>query len=288
MRVALIGANGQLGSDIKHVYQTGGDVVYEINHDSLDIVDSNQCFDTLEKLDPSLIINTAAMHNVDICENDPQRSFLVNAIGPKNLAQVSSRLHVPLVHFSTDYIFDGNKTSPYVEDDIAQPLNEYGRSKLAGESYICSSTSSYFIVRVSGLYGHAPCRAKNGLNFVRLMLKLAKENEEVRVVDDECLSPTYTLDVAKTLRELTSTSKYGIYHMVSDGCCSWYEFAATIFGYSKLNTKLAIAQSYEFPHKTSRPKYSCLRNNNLNNLGIRQMPHWRDALRRYLSTLNQN
>jgi dTDP-4-dehydrorhamnose reductase len=191
-------------------------------------------------------------------------------------------MNFKFVHFSTDYVFDGFKKTPYVESDIPMPLNVYGNTKLSGEIFIRTISKSYFIARVSGLFGKFPCRAKGGLNFIRLMLKLAKERDEVRVVNNESLAPTYTLDVAMQIEKLIQTDNYGLYHMASNGSCSWYEYAKAIFELSKLNIKLSVASPDEFPAKVPRPTYSVLENAALKSIGMDMMPHWRNALERYL------
>ena len=286
MRVAVIGANGQLGSDICHVYKQAGHDIRELNHDKIDITEFGKCSDVLKAINPDLVISTAAMHNVEICEENPEKSFLVNGIGARNLALLSKEIQIPLVHFSTDYIFDGQKESPYFEDDLPIPLNVYGNTKLSGEIFLRNIADSFFIVRVSGLYGKAACRAKGGLNFVQLMLKLANEKDEIRVVDDEVLSPTYTISVAEQLERLTQTDKYGVYHMVSEGSCSWYEFAKKIFELAEIDIELNVAHPDEFPVKVPRPKYSVLSNRNLEAEGLNIMPHWVEGLRRYLMSLD--
>ena len=285
MRIAIIGANGQLGNDIVWAYRKSGNTVYELNHNGVDITDWEICFSKVDKLRPDLLINTAAMHHVESCEKDPAKAFLVNGIGAKNLALISRELKIPLVHFSTDYVFDGVKGSPYVEDDVPAPLNVYGKTKLSGEHFIRNTTDMHFIVRVSGLYGQSPCRAKGGLNFVKLMLRLAGERDEVRVIDDEILSPTYTYDIARQLEILTVTKEYGLYHMAAHGSCSWYNFAKKIFEFTRTSIKLNIAHPDEFPAKVLRPKYSVLNNKALDNLDADVMWHWSEGLKRYLSHL---
>jgi dTDP-4-dehydrorhamnose reductase len=192
---------------------------------------------------------------------------------------------LPLVHFSTDYVFDGSKGSPYVEVDIPIPLNVYGNSKLSGENFIRKLTEKHFIIRVSGLYGHSACRAKGGLNFVGLMLKLAEDRDEIRVVNDEILSPTFTYDIAVQLEKLTGTKEYGLYHMTSRGSCSWYEFAEQIFHLTDARVKLSIALPEEFSSKVPRPKYSVLENANLMAKGMDIMPHWSESLKQYLQEI---
>ncbi len=284
MRVAVIGASGQLGSDICHAYRQAGHGIEELNHDRIDISDSSLCFEVLKSIKPHMVINTAAMHNVERCEENPKESFLVNGIGVRNLALCCRDLRIPLVHFSTDYIFDGQKGSPYFEDDLPLPLNVYGNTKLSGENFVRSILDSFFIVRVSGLYGHHPCRAKGGRNFVHSMLKLASERDEIRVVNDEFLSPTYTVSIAEQLQKLTQIHEFGIYHMVSEGGCSWYEFAGKVFEYAGKTVNLNIAAPDEFPSKVSRPKYSILKNSNLEKVGLNCMPDWSENLQRYMKS----
>ncbi len=282
MKVAVIGANGQLGTDICKVYRETGNTVLELNHDRIEIAHADSCSEVIKSLEPNLLINTAAMHNLELCEKHPQHSYRVNAVGAKNLALISNELSIPLIHVSTDYVFDGLKKSPYVENDIANPLNVYGHTKLSGEDFVRTIAERHFVVRVSALYGQSLCRAKRGLNFVSLMLKLAKEMDEVRVVDDEIISPTYTLDLAKQLEKLADSAKYGLYHVSSEGSCSWYEFAHKIFELSTANVELNVALPEEFPSKVPRPKFSVLENNNLKEVGIDIMPNWAESLAHYL------
>ena len=283
MKVAVIGANGQLGSDICLVYRQRGHEVTELNHDRIDISDLQRCSKCLREARSDLVINTAAMHNVESCETDPAGAFATNGLGSRNLALLSDEIGFTLVHISTDYVFDGAKGAPYTEDDCPMPLNVYGNTKLCGELFVRTLANQYFVVRVSGLFGTAPCRAKGGLNFVRLMLKLADERDEVRVLDDEVLSPTYTLDIAEQMEKLTATDRYGLYHVASQGSCSWHRFAEKIFEVTGTRTRLSVADPGEFPAKVPRPKYSVLENGALQAMGLDRMPHWEDGLRRYLN-----
>jgi len=282
MKVAIIGANGQLGIDLCHAFRQSGHEVQELNHSTLDITDGRAVMDVLGALKPELVINTAAMHNVDACEADPARSFAVNGIGARNLALASNAYAFRLCHVSTDYVFDGAKGAPYLESDAPRPLNVYGNTKLSGEFFIRSIAQRYWIVRISGLYGKNLCRAKGGLHFVALMLKLARERDEIRVVNDEFVSPTFTEDVAKQILHMASLQQNGIYHATSQGSCSWYEFAEAIFSLTNTRIKLTPAAPGEFPAKVPRPKYSVLENAALQSAGLDQMPHWQDGLRRYL------
>lgn len=282
MKVAVVGANGQLGIDLCLAFREAGHLVEELNHSTLDVANIAAVHTVLGELHPDLVVNTAAMHNVDACEADPATSFAVNGMGARNLALAANALACPLCHLSSDYVFDGSKGAPYLESDSPLPLNVYGNTKLSGEYFIRTIAKRYFIVRVSGLYGKNLCRAKGGLNFVSLMLKLAKERDELRVVDDEFVSPTFTEDVAKQIVHLTTTDRYGVYHATSQGGCSWYEFAAQIFALTNTQVKLTPAAPGEFPAKVPRPKYSVLENGALQAAGLDIMPHWQEGLRRYL------
>jgi dTDP-4-dehydrorhamnose reductase len=285
MKVAVIGANGQLGTDICNIYKDYDYDVLEFNHNRIDITDFDLCRLRLKDAKPDLVVNTAAMHHIESCEKEPIKAFEVNANGARNLAMLSNELDFTLVHFSTDYVFDGSKRTPYVESDHPLPLNVYGNSKLAGEFFVRTIAERCFVARISGIYGVAPCRAKGGLNFVKLMLKLAKEREEIRVVDDEILSPTYTLDIAEQIEKLTRTNHYGLFHMAARGSCSWYEFAAKIFEISNIKVKLFVAHPDEFPAKVPRPKYSVLENSALKALDLDIMPHWAEGLERYIKQI---
>ncbi|GAG16689.1 unnamed protein product, partial [marine sediment metagenome] len=229
MKVAVIGANGQLGCDVFTTFSDSGCEVIQLNHDAMDVVDFDSTRTRLEQANADVIVNTAAMHNLDGCEAEPTKAFAVNGIGARNLAILANELDFVLFHISTDYVFDGVKRTPYVETDCPMPLNVYGNTKLAGEHFVKTIAKKHFVLRVSGLYGTNPCRAKGGSNFVNLMLKLAKERDEVRVVDDEVLTPTFTEDIAKQIISMRDVHEYGLYHVTAQGSCSWHKFAAKIF-----------------------------------------------------------
>ncbi len=283
MKIAVIGANGQLGTDVCKAFRKKGDAVHALNHGQMDICARDATLAALRNIKPDFVVNTAAMHNVEACEADPTQSFAVNGIGARNLARASQELGFTLMHISTDYVFDGEKKSPYVESDTPRPLNVYGNTKLAGELFIRAMATRHFILRVSALYGENLCRAKGGLNFVTLMLKLAQERDEVRVVDNEFVSPTYTRDIARQIVRMADSARYGLYHATSQGSCSWYAFAREIFNLTGASVKLSIARPGEFPIKVQRPLYSVLDNQALRENNLDAMPHWQDALKRYLA-----
>ena len=287
MKVAVIGADGQLGRDVVAAFVEAGSPVTELTHADIEISSWESVRGALERLQPDLVVNTAAFHHVDKCESDPAKAFAVNGIGARNLAQTTASLEAILAHISTDYVFDGNKGSPYSERDCAIPLNVYGNTKLSGESFVQTLNPRHFVLRVAGLYGSNPCRAKGGLNFVELMLKMSKERDELRVVDDEFTTPTPTKEVARQLVALSRTTEYGLYHATCEGGCSWYEFASAIFYLTGTTVRLERARPGEFPAKVPRPKYSVLENEALKNRSLNVFRHWKEGLRDYLHHRNQ-
>jgi dTDP-4-dehydrorhamnose reductase len=284
-KVLVLGANGQLGNDICRCFENKNIQVIGSTHDQADILD----FPAVERLiqlhQPDCIINTTAYHNVELCEQNPDMAAKVNADAPAYLSELSLKYRFKFIHISTDYVFDGKKNSPYTETDPAHPLNVYGKTKLLGEQLILAINDQNLVVRVSGLYGLHPCRAKNGLNFVQLMLKLAKERGSVKVVTNEMVSPTYTANVAEQLYALLDSSLCGIVHATSEGSCSWYEFAEEIFNYSHTPVELGKANSNDFPAKVERPVYSVLENKKLKDHQLNRMLHWKIALHQYLDAL---
>jgi dTDP-4-dehydrorhamnose reductase len=282
MKIAVIGANGQLGSDLVAAFSENGDVACALTHADIEISDLHSVSHTLEDIRPQVVVNTAAMHHVENCEREPEKAFAINALGPRNLAIVARDLGAVLMHVSTDYVFDGSKGSPYTEEDNPRPLNAYGITKLAGEHFVRATTARHFVIRTSGLYGKSPCRAKGGLNFIELMLKLAKERGEVRVVDSEVVTPTSTAELAQQMVRLSHSHCYGLYHATAEGSCSWYEFAREIFAITDTPVGLKVAAPDEFPAKVARPKYSVLENRALKSRGLNAFKPWQEALPKYL------
>jgi dTDP-4-dehydrorhamnose reductase len=283
MKIAVIGSNGQLGSDLVAAFSENGDAVCGLTHSDIEISDLHSVSHALEDIHPQVIVNTAAMHHVENCEREPEKAFAVNALGPRNLAVVAQDLGAALMHVSTDYVFDGSKGSPYIEEDNPLPLNAYGISKLAGEHFVRATTDKHFVIRTSGLYGKNPCRAKGGLNFIELMLKLAKERGEVRVVDSEVVTPTSTTELAQQMVHMSRSDRYGLYHATAEGSCSWHEFAREIFAITDTPVRLKVAAPGEFPAKVARPKYSVLENRALKSRGLNVFKPWQDALHKYLA-----
>ena len=278
-RVAVIGATGQLGGDVVAAF--AGEEAIALGHEELEIGDPDAVGTTLGRLKPDVVVNTAAFHNVPRCETEEPRAFAVNATAPRHLARACTALGARLVHVSTDYVFDGAKHAPYVEGDRPNPLNVYAASKLAGEYLVLNEGGNHQVVRSSGLYGLRPCRAKGG-NFIDTMFKLARERPEVRVVNDEVLTPTFTADLAAQIRLLALEGPPGLFHATNQGSCSWYEFARAIFELGALRTPLVATTVKEFQSPVRRPFYSVLDNAALRAAGLDRMRHWLDALRDYM------
>ena len=285
-RIALIGSNGQLGSDIVRLWpasvlcRSGGELRC-LTHADLDVGDETQVRTVLTDLRPDVVINTAAFHRVDDIETRPDEAFRVNAVGVGHLARACNSLGASLVHFSTDYVFAGNKATPYVEADPTEPVSAYGISKAAGEHYLRYLLPRHVLVRTSGLYGVAGASGKGG-NFVETMLRLAREGKPISVVDDQVCAPTYTHDLAEVVLEVIARGEYGTFHITSAGQCSWYEFARAIFELSGIEPDLSPTTSAAYGSPARRPAYSVLENAHLRAAGLQQPRHWRDALAAYL------
>jgi dTDP-4-dehydrorhamnose reductase len=278
-RVAVIGANGQLGTDLVKA-MSDWDLV-PLTHSDLDICDFVYTRKVLQDTKPEIVINTAAFNRVDECEEEVSKAFWVNAFAVRNLAKICADLDCVFVHISTDYVFDGRKGSPYTEDDPPNPLSVYGSSKLAGESFARNFCPKHFVVRTCGLYGTAGSQAKGG-NFVETMIRLAREGKPIRVVNDQVLTPTYTKDLAQKIKELLQTEAYGLYHITSSGQCSWYEFAGKIFELLGLKPDFGPTTSVEFSAKAKRPAYSVLAHSRLQQLGMDDLRPWLEVLQAYL------
>ena len=284
MKVAVIGSNGQLGSDLVNEFTLCGFEVVPLTHSDLNVEDIDSVRSVLMDLYPDFILNTAAFHVVPKCEEDPTKAFQVNAIGALNLAKISDELKAVNIYYSTDYVFDGKKMAPYFESDNPNPLNIYATTKLLGEYYTLNYSQKGIVLRVSGIYGEVPCRAKGG-NFITTMIKAAKEKPEVKVVDDEILTPTPTQSIAKKTIDILQMNPTGLFHLTCEGQCSWYEFAEVIFRTLNLTTPLISISVKDLPMTVKRPTYSVLENQSTKKLGISNMPYWKDAL---ISFLNQN
>ncbi len=275
MKTLVIGANGQLGSDVVAVF--GPEKIIALKHDDLEITDFEQSKKVLEECGAEVVINAAAYHNVPDCERNPEKAFLVNSVGLKNLSEICHDHQITLVHISTDYVFDGKKSFPYTESDIPNPLNTYGISKLAGE-YFVQRVGKHYVVRVASLFGKTGCRAKAGGNFVKNVLRLAETKDKIQVTSNIICSPTYSKDAVSKIKELlVQNYPCGIYHAANSGFCSWYEFALEIFSQANIKIKVEPKVEGEFEGGIRRPLYSPLASEK-----IKPVRDWREALKAYL------
>jgi len=281
-RVVIIGANGQLGSELEVAFKNNTEnEVIGLTHSDINIENFDKARDILTNLKPSIVLNTAAYHVVPKCEENPEVAFRINSLGALNIAKISNELKAINIYYSTDYVFDGKKQTPYVETDIPNPLNVYATSKLSGEFFTNNYSYKGIVIRISGIYGKTPCRAKGG-NFITNMIKFAKERSEVKVVTDEILTPTPTSEIAKATTILVDKVDNGIFHMTSAGSCSWFEFAQIIFNYLSIKTPLIPTSVQNFPTTVKRPFYSVLENKNLKEILGYDLPHWKDSLLTFL------
>ena len=283
-KIAIIGANGQLGSDLQRILSKENlYAVFPLTHTDIEISDPEDIENTLSNINPDIVINSAAYNNVDESESNPQKAFLVNSLANKYLADYCKEKNSILVSMSSDYVFgaDRKKNIPYIESDCPGPINAYGISKLAGEYFVQYGCSKYFIIRTCGLFGKNFSSGKKA-NFIETMLKIAKEKDVIEVVDDQFTSPTYTYDLAKQIAILIKTGAFGMYHATAEGSCSWYEFAKEIFSIAKISVTLKPISSSHFATAAKRPHYSVLENEKLIKLGINIMRHWKEGLKDYL------
>jgi dTDP-4-dehydrorhamnose reductase len=279
MKVAIIGANGQLGSDLVKVF---GEEVIPLTRRDLDVTDP-ESVKILNELKPDVIINTAAYVRVDDAEVEVEKAFEVNAIGALNVAKACNEIGAINVYISTDYVFDGAKGEPYEEEDIPNPLNVYGLSKYTGEVFTRNYSKNFYIIRVASLYGKAGARGKGG-NFVDYMIQRAKNGEEIKVVDDIFMSSTYTKDVSRMLKrflDLEVKPAFGIYHIVNEGYCNGYDFTTEIFNILDWDAHITPIKSSELKRLARRPVFSVLKNKKIEEIGL-EMRSWREALKDYL------
>ncbi len=279
MNVLIVGALGQLGRDLVKVFSDVNVIEYDI--EDMDITDEARVQQQIAFTSCDVVINAAAFTRVDECEREHEEAFRVNALGVKNLAGACKRWDIPLVHISTNYVFSGEKRIAYVEEDPPAPVNAYGLTKLAGEYYLRYTWDKHYIVRVAGLFGITPSRMK-GTNFVEAMLRLGARGTSLRIVSDEYLSPTSASDAAQHIRRLLETGKFGTYHLVNHGSCSWLEFAREIFSQSGIDVDLQSVTAEEYGAPARRPRNSALENRALAELGLDTMPAWQEALSVYL------
>lgn len=285
-KVLVTGANGQLARALIQFAPEQTECIGVTRHD-LDIADDCAVWETLEAQKPDMVFNGAAYNLVDKAESDGQEDALrVNALGPARLAKACREMDIPLVHFSTDFVFDGHKTEPYQETDAARPLGVYGASKLAGENIVLAASPKHFAIRVCRLYGPIPADSatqKPAGNFPLLMLKLAGERESVRVVNDQVGTPTYTPDLARAVWQLVQKTDGGLFHLSNAGEVAFDEYARAVFEIAGASCRVDGVTSEEYHAPARRPKYSTMSNQKAHGFGVAPLRHWRAALEEFLA-----
>ena len=282
MKKAIVfGASGQLGVEIGRVMEARGYETKKLDRKQVDIADPRQVEEAISSFDPSLVFNCAAYNQVDLAETEPQAAFASNALGVRNLAVACRQNDATLVHFSTDYVFDGSLGRPYTEKDSTHPLGAYAVSKLAGELYVQAYLDRALIVRTSGVFGPAGVKSNRG-NFVEMMLRLAHNGQPIRVVEDHVASPTYSPFLAEKSVELVLAGASGIFHAGGGSPVSWFEYARMIFDAAGLNPVLTPTNEREYRTPARRPKFSALANARMDALGISPMRPLREALDLYM------
>ncbi|HEU5197140.1 MAG TPA: dTDP-4-dehydrorhamnose reductase [Methylomirabilota bacterium] len=281
MRCALIGVTGQLGHDLARTFDLGGELV-KLTRADLDLLDPLAVGRVMRDLRPTHVVNCAAYNLVDRAEDERDKAFALNADAVGALAETCEALGATLVHFSTDYVFDGAKRTPYTEHDLPEPLSVYAASKLAGERAARERCRRAFVIRVCGLYGVAQSATAARTNFVETMLRLGAAGQALRVVHDQVLTPSYTLDIAPKVWRILARGAPGIYHLSSAGQTSFHDFAREIFRLSGLTPSLTPVTAEEYGARAKRPPYSVMAHTRLAALGEDDVRPWQEGLAAYL------
>lgn len=279
MKVLVTGVKGQLGFDVVKCLEARNIDCIGADIEDFDITDINQTRDFIKSSNVDAVIHCAAYTAVDKAEDEKDLCKRINVDGVRNISTVCKELNAKMMYISTDYVFPGTGENFYETDDQTSPSNYYGLTKLQGELEVKELLSKYFIVRISWVFGI------NGNNFVKTMLRIGKDKECINVVSDQIGSPTYTKDLAPILCDMIITEKYGTYHITNEGLCSWADFAEEIFRYADYGTKVNYILSRDYPTKATRPQNSRLSKIKLDEEGFNRLPHWKDALHRYLDEI---
>ena len=290
MRVLVTGINGQLGYDVVKELQNRNHTPIGVDREDMDLTSPEQIKECIQNVKPEVIIHCAAYTAVDAAEDNEELCRRVNALAVKDIAECAKELDIPMVYISTDYVFNGKKGietedkisnkdnyKEYLENDNTNPVNIYGKTKLEGELYVRELLEKYYIVRISWVFG------ENGNNFIDTMLRLAKDRDEINVINDQVGSPTYTKDLAPLLVDMIETDKYGVYHATNEGYCTWYEFAKEIFRIADVDIKVNPITTKEYPTKAVRPMNSKMLKNELMKNNFNKLQFWKSALKDYIN-----
>ena len=281
-RVAIFGCAGQLGVELTRVFNERGYNVSGFSRGTVDITDQAGVEQCLTAIDPAIVINAAAYNQVDLAEKEPAAAFQSNALAVRNMAIACRQIDAQLVHFSTDYVFDGTAGKPYVETDQTHPLGAYAVSKLAGELYAQAYLEAPLIIRTSGVFGPGGLRTARG-NFVELMLRLASSGQTIRVVEDHVASPTYAPALAEAAAQLVERDQRGVFHAGGGTPISWFDYAKLIFETAGVKPELRPTDAREYRTAARRPKFSALSNTKMETCGVTPMPAFADAVASYMT-----
>ena len=279
MKVLVTGYNGQLGFDVIRELNSRSVECRGVDRDDFDITNRDETVGYICDYKPDTVVHCAAYTAVDRAEDDEENCRRVNVDGTKNIAIACEKIGAKMLYVSTDYVYGGAGDAPFEPSDMTDPKNVYGRTKLDGEKAVMKHLKKYFIVRTSWVFGI------NGSNFVKTMLRLGSERDELNVVCDQVGSPTYTPDLARLICDLIATERYGIYHGTNENYCSWAEFASEIMKLGGKNTRINPVRSEEYPVKAERPHNSRLSKKCLDDAGIKRLPTWQNALKRFIKEL---
>ena len=281
MKVVVTGVRGQLGHDVVNELEKRGHTAVGTDVEEMDITDAGKVREVLTSERPDAVIHCAAYTAVDAAEDNVELCRRINAQGTENIAKVCGDLDCRMLYLSTDYVFNGEGERPWEPDDEREPLNVYGQTKYEGELAVETYVEKFFIVRIAWVFG------VNGKNFIKTMLRLGKDHDELTVVADQIGSPTYTWDLSRLLVDMIESDRYGRYHATNEGLCSWYEFAVEIFRQAGMDVHVRPVTSEEYPAKAKRPHNSRMDKSKLEQKGFRRLPDWKDALTRYLDVLRE-
>ncbi|MHA1221716.1 MAG: dTDP-4-dehydrorhamnose reductase [Candidatus Heimdallarchaeaceae archaeon] len=285
MRILITGANGQLGKDFQRLFNKLEvfylPTDYKTQLQDLDIRNISKIKEIVTKNKIDTIINCAAYNDVDNAERNYKNAYRINSIGVKNLAKVSKKANIELIHYSTDYVFDGKKGQPYTTNDKPNPISKYGYSKFLGENFLIKNTKKFFLIRTSWVFGNG------NINFIKKVLNWSRNNTVLRIVTDQISSPTYTRDLAAATLDLVKTKKYGVYHITNSGSCSRFEWAKFILDLTRWKGTLLEAKSSDFKTLANRPATSILDTSKTVEILGYELPNWKDATKRFLQELKE-
>lgn len=279
MRFLVTGMKGQLGHDVMEELALRGHEGVGVDVEEMDVTDAEAVSRAIREKPLDGVIHCAAYTAVDAAEDDSDLCCRVNADGTENIAKVCRELDLPMMYISTDYVFDGEGERPWEPEDSCNPLNVYGKSKYLGEEAVKKYLEKYYIVRIAWVFG------LSGNNFIKAMLNKAKTTNKVTVVNDQVGSPTYTRDLAVLVVDMMETDRYGIYHATNEGICTWYDFAKEIFAQAGISMEVVPISADEYPAKAKRPHNSRMNKDKLEEAGFKRLPHWQDAMKRYLKLI---